>query len=81
MTNKLTAKLTAKKIIAMTVLTSLLVLIATVTFWGTFTLTVIIINAVPIYGLARSYVPAIFSAFITGLVAIYIVKESEENGD
>jgi hypothetical protein len=53
-----------------------LVLLATVAFWGTFTLTVIIINAIPIYGLG-SCVPAVFSAFITGLV-LYLVKESAE---
>ena len=51
-----------------------LVLLATVTFWGTFFLTLIIINAIPIYGLSLC-VPAIFSAFVTGLVVIYIVKE------
>ena len=58
-----------------------LVLLATVTFWGTFTLTVIIINAIPIYGLASSCAPPIFSAFITGLVVIYVVKESVENDE
>lgn len=52
-----------------------LVLLATVTFWGTFTLTIIVANALPIYGLARSCVPPVFSAFIAGLVVIYIVKE------
>lgn len=51
-----------------------LVLLATVTFWGTFHLTAIIINAIPIYGLSPC-VLAIFSAFIAGLIVIYVVKE------
>lgn len=56
----------------------LLVLCATVTFWGTFFLTLSVINAIPIYGLSLC-VPAIFSAFITGFVLIYIwVQERVE---
>ena len=54
-----------------------LLLLATVTFWGTFFLTLIVINAIPVYGLSLC-VPAIFSAFITGFVLIYVVKESVE---
>ncbi len=52
----------------------LLLLSATVTFWGTFFLTLIVINALHVYGLDLS-VPAIFSALISALVSIYIVKE------
>lgn len=51
-----------------------LVLSTVITFWGTFFLTLIIINAIPIHGLDLS-VPAIFSALISGLVSIYIAKE------
>jgi hypothetical protein len=71
-------KLTAKKILDKSVLILLLVLIATVVFWGTFFVTVIVINTVRIYGLASSCVPPIFSAFIAALVVMYVVMESRE---
>jgi len=58
----------------------LLVLFAAVIFWGTFFITLDIINAIPIYGLGTC-VPAVFSAFITGLVLVLLwinfLKESQ----
>ena len=75
-------KLTVKKILAFlcmhALLLGLLALLATVTFWGTFFVTVILINAIRIYGLANSCAPPIFSAFIAGLAVIYILKESRQ---
>jgi len=52
-----------------------LVLMATVIFWGTFFLTIVMLNALRMYTLSLC-VPAIFSAFIAGLVLIYVEKES-----
>lgn len=52
------------------------VLLATVTFWWIFFATLFVINAIPIYGLGTC-VPAVFSAFIAGLVVIFIAKESD----
>ena len=58
----------------------LLVLFAAATFWGTFFITLDIINAIPIYGLSLC-IPAIFSAFITSLVLIYLKNRWGERSD
>jgi len=58
----------------------LLVLCAVATFWGTFFITLDIINAIPIYGLSLC-IPAIFSAFITSLVLIYLKNRWGERSD